>query len=82
MKDELGRKIMTDFSTLRPTTYSYLTAGNDESKLAKGKQKCVIKGKLKSGGYKNRLEANQLEKEIKHIEKNKLDTDGSKENDT
>ena len=54
MKDELGGKIMADFSTLRPVTYSYLTAGSDESKLAKGKQKCVIKGKLKSGDYKSK----------------------------
>ena len=36
MKDELGEKIMTEFATLRPKTYSYLTDDCKEDKKAKG----------------------------------------------
>ena len=43
MKDELGGKIITEFVTLRPKTYSYLTADSKEDKKAKGTMKCVIK---------------------------------------
>ena len=31
MKDELGRKIMKEFSESRTKTYSYLTDNNDEN---------------------------------------------------
>ena len=60
---------MAKFAALRPKTYSYLTDDNEENKKAKGIKKCVIKQKLKSGDYKNYLEANQLEKEIHYLEK-------------
>ena len=40
----------------------------------------VIKGKLKFEDYTNLLQANQLEKEIKPLEKSKLDIDSLKEN--
>ena len=36
MKDELGDKIITEFVTLRPKTYSYLTPDGKEYKKAKG----------------------------------------------
>ena len=43
MKDELGGKIITEFVTLRPKTYSYLTDDGKEDKKAKGTKKCIIK---------------------------------------
>ena len=43
MKDELGRKIITEFVTLRPKTYSFLTDDGKEDKKAKGTKKCVKK---------------------------------------
>ena len=43
MKDELGRKITTEFVALRPKTYSYLTDDCGEDEKAKGTKKCVIK---------------------------------------
>ena len=57
MKDELGGKIITEFVTLRPKTYSYLTDDGKEDKKAKGtkKRKCVIKRMLKFNDYKNFL---------------------------
>ena len=36
MKDELGGEIITEFVTLRPKTYSYLTDDSKEVKKAKG----------------------------------------------
>ena len=62
MKGELGRKIMTEFGSLRPKTYSYLTDGNDINKKGKRQKKCDIKQKLRFEDYKNFLEANQPEK--------------------
>ena len=43
MKDELGGKIITEFVTLRPKTYSHLADDGKEDKKAKGTKKCVIK---------------------------------------
>ena len=43
MKDELGGKIITEFFTFRPKTYSYLIDNGKEDKKAKGTKKCVIK---------------------------------------
>ena len=43
MKDELGGKIITEFVTLRPKTYSFLTDDGKEDKKAKGTKKCLIK---------------------------------------
>ena len=55
MKDELGGKIITEFVTLRPKTYSYLTDDSKEDKKAKGTKKCVIKRMIKFDYYKNCL---------------------------
>ena len=55
MKDELGGKIITEFVTLRPKTYSYLTDDGKEDKKAKGTKKCVIKRMIKFNDYKNCL---------------------------
>ena len=54
MKDELGGKIITEFVTLRPNTYSYLTDGKEDKK-AKGTKKCEIKRMIKFDDYKNCL---------------------------
>ena len=55
MKDELGGKIITEFVTLRPKTYSYLTGDCKEDEKAKGTKKCVIKRMIKFNDYKNCL---------------------------
>ena len=55
MKDELGGKIITEFVTLRPKTYSYLTNDGKEDKKAKGTKKCIIKRMIKFDDYKNCL---------------------------
>ena len=55
MKDELGGKIITEFVTLRPMTYSYLTDDGKEDKKAKGTKKCVIKKMIKFNDYKKCL---------------------------
>ena len=47
MKDELGRKIMTEFVGLRAKTYIYLIDDGSENKKAKGTKKCTIKRRLK-----------------------------------
>ena len=52
MRDELGGKIITEFVTLRPKTYSY---DGKEDKKAKGTKKCVIKRMIKFDDYKNCL---------------------------
>ena len=55
MKDELGGKIIADFVTLRPKTYSYLTDDGKKDKKTKGTKKCVIKRMIKLNDYKNCL---------------------------
>ena len=55
MKDELGGKIIIEFVTLRPKTYSYLTDDGKEDKKAKGTKKCVIKKMIKFNDYKKCL---------------------------
>ena len=51
MKHELGGKIITEFVTLRPKTYSYLTDDGKEDKKVKGTKKCVIKRMIKFDDY-------------------------------
>ena len=55
MRDKLGGKIITEFATLRPKTYSYLTYDGKEDKKAKGTKKCVIKKMIKFNDYKKCL---------------------------
>ena len=55
MKDEVGEKIITEFVTLRPKTYSYLTDDGKKDKKAKGAKKCVIKKMIKFNNYKKCL---------------------------
>ena len=55
MNDELGGKIITEFITLRPKTYSYLTDDCKEDKKAEGRKKCIIKRMIKVNDYKNCL---------------------------
>ena len=55
MKDELGGKIITEFVTLRPKTYSFLTDDGKEDKKAKGTKKCVTKKMIKFNDYKKCL---------------------------
>ena len=56
MKDELGGKLITEFITLRPKAYTYLTDDGKEDKKAKGtKKKCVIKRMIKFDDYKRSI---------------------------
>ena len=54
-KVEFGGKIITEFVTLRPKTYSYSTDDGKEDKKAKGTKKCIIKRMIKYNDYKNCL---------------------------
>ena len=60
MKDELGGKIITEFVTLRPKTYSFLTDDGKENKKAKGIKKCVIKKMIKFNDCKKCLLNDEL----------------------
>ena len=53
MKDELGGKIITEFVTLRPKTYSFLNGKED--KKVKRTKKCIIKKMIKFNDYKKCL---------------------------
>ena len=55
MKDELGGKIITEFVTLRPKTYSFLTNNGKEDKKAKGTKKCIKKKMIKFNDYEKCL---------------------------
>ena len=72
MKVELNGKIMAEFSTLEPKTYSFLTDDSNENKKAKGTKNCVTKQKLKFEDYKHCLEATQFENKINYPENKKL----------
>ena len=80
MKDELFVKIMTKFVGLKTESYSYLIDGGSENKKAKGTKRYVIRRKLRFQNYENCLEATQLENQIKHLEKNKIDIDSITKN--
>ena len=55
MKDELGGKIIMEFVTLRPKTYTFFTDDGKEDKKAKGRKKCIIKKMIKFNDYKKCL---------------------------
>ena len=52
MKYELGGRFITEFTALRPKTYSYLADDCKEDKKAKGTKKCMIKRMIKFNDYK------------------------------
>ena len=60
MKDELGGKIIKEFVTLRPKTYSFLTNDGKEDKKARRTKKCIIKKKIKFNDYKKCLFNDEL----------------------
>ena len=45
-KDELGRKIITEFCALRAKIYAYLMDDGSEHKKAQGTKKCIVKESL------------------------------------
>ena len=53
MNNEPRGEIVTEFVTLKPKTYSYLTDDSKEDKKAKGTKKCVIKKMIKFDNYKD-----------------------------
>ena len=55
MKFGLGGKIITEFVTLRPKTYSFLTDDGKEDKKAKGTKKCITKKMIKFNDYNKSL---------------------------
>ena len=60
MKDELGGKIMIEFSALTPKTYSYLMDDGNSYKSSKGTKKCVVKQRLKFNDYRDCLLNNEI----------------------
>ena len=60
MKNELGGKIITEFVTLRPKTYSFLFDDGKEDKNAIGTKKCVIKKTIKFNDYKKCLLSDEV----------------------
>ena len=60
MKDELGGEIITEFTALRPKTYSYLTDNDKIDKKAKGTKKCTINKMIKFNDYKKCLLNNEV----------------------
>ena len=69
---------MIKFIGPRAKTYSHLIDDCNEDKNAEGTKRCVIKRKLKFENYKNCLKATQLENNINHTEKNKINIDSLK----
>ena len=59
MKNELGRKIMTEYVGLRPKAYSDLTDDDSKGKKAKATKRCVIKQRFKFKKYKKCLLNNE-----------------------
>ena len=60
MKDELGRKIITECVAIRPKTFSYSTDDDKNVRKAKETKKCVIKRILKFDDYNDGLLKNKI----------------------
>ena len=60
MKDELGGEIITEFTALRPKTYSVLTDNDKIDKKAKGTKKCTKNKMIKFNDYKKCLLNNEV----------------------
>ena len=60
MKDELGGEIITEFTALRPKTYSYLTDNDKIDKKAKGAKKCTMNKMIEFNDYKKCLLNNEV----------------------
>ena len=73
MKDELGGKVMTEVTALRPKTYSYLMDDGNSDKKAKETKKCVIKRILKFNDYKDCLLNNEIILKLQQRFKSKAD---------
>ena len=69
MKDEIDENIIKEFAELRPNTYSQLINDDTKAKKAKSTKRCVIKRKLISENYRNRLEAAELKNRKNYQEK-------------
>ena len=54
-KDELGRKIMTEFYALRARAYAYKLDDDTEMKKAKDTKKCIVKREITFNNYANAL---------------------------
>ena len=54
-KDELGRKIMTEFCALRAKEYACKLDDDTETKRAKGTKKCIVKREITFKSYADAL---------------------------
>ena len=54
-KDELGRKIMTEFYALRARAYAYKLDDDTEMKKAKDTKKCIVKREITFNNYADAL---------------------------
>ena len=54
-KDELGRKIVTEFCVLRAKEYAHITEDGSVHKRAKSTKKCIIKREIMFEHYKDCL---------------------------
>ena len=68
-KDELGGKIMTEFSALRAKVYAYVTEDDSVHKRAKGTKNCIIKREIMFEHYKYCLFNSKTNKIATKIEK-------------
>ena len=68
IKDELGRRIMTEFMALRPKLYVYKMLGESEDKKCINFKKCAMKKTLGFEDYKQCLLVGQnaFQKQPKH----------------
>ena len=59
-KDELEGMIIKGFCALRDKTYAYLIDDDSEKKKTKGIKKCIIKRRIRFGGYTDSLFKNNI----------------------